>query len=166
MQKIGLLVVAATLFGCNVSDNSLRGISPRSTCSDVVASEQQAGATLIGRRPESGASGPVEVHEMSGDVDGVPVRIEVACDRADLYMVVFEARVSSDSAASEAFDRLKASVAREFPTAQVAGGKHGRTAKFECIPAGLSIVLIEDLLSRGALRPSATLLVVPRPGVC
>ena len=166
MRNAGILIATAILFGCGASAGEYRGISSRSTCSSVLDTEQRLGAKLTGQRQESGASGPVEVHELTGEIGSVPVRIDVACDGANLYMVVFNAQVSSDSAASEAFDRLRASMAGQFHAAQVNDRKHGRSATFECKPAGLSVSLVEDLVSQGAPKSSAALLVVPRPGTC
>lgn len=166
MRKAAILAVTALLFGCGASAAEFRGISSHSTCSSIVSSEQRMGAKLIGQRQETGASGPVQVEELAGEIDGVQVHIDVACEGEKLSMVVFSAEVASDAAASDAFDRLRSSVATQRGTAQDQDGSHGRRVGFGCKPSELSVSLVEALVSKGANRPSAALLVVPKPGAC
>jgi hypothetical protein len=111
-------------------------------------------------------SGPVQVHELVGEVNGIPVHIDVACVRGDLYLVAYAAQVSSDEAASASFDSLRSSAAEQLGTAEMQSGTHGRRAEFGCTPSAPRVALVEELMSRGAPRPGAALIVVPGPGVC
>lgn len=166
MRKAAILAVTALCFGCGASAVEFRGISSHSTCSSIVSSEQRMGATFIGQRQETGTHGAVQVKELAGEIDGVPVRIDVACEGEKLYMAVFAAQVTSDVAASESFDRLRSYVATQLGAAQDQDGSHGRRVGFRCKPSELSVSLVEDLVSKGAKGPSAALLVVPEPGAC
>lgn len=166
MRKAAILTVTVLLFGCGASAAEFRGISSHSTCSSIVSSEQRMGAKLLGKRQETGASGPVQVQELAGEIAGVAVHIDVACEGEKLSMVVYSADVTSDAAASDAFDRLRSSVATQRETAQDQDGSHGRRVAFGCEPSESSVSLVEDLVSRGAKTPGAALLVVPRPGAC
>ncbi len=156
-MRLSAYAVCVFMIACGDPVPSFEGISSRSTCPDAQEAVRARGARFLEDRSARGISGEIVEHVFAGSLFGSQALISIACSKDRLEAIRFS---NTSKPGQNLFDEWASALSKLYANASTQLGSNGRIQRVRCEVDGLSIHLTEE--ADGA----ASLIVVPRPGVC